>query len=72
MVGRRPDPPIAKAQFSDKLRSGVGSIIYDGDPGVSYEEWLADMEKFIAVIDTDTRPKLVRLGPASTKTTSAM
>jgi hypothetical protein len=45
--------PIAEERFSDKLHDGVGSIIYDGEPVVSYEEWLADMEKFIAVIDTD-------------------
>ena len=45
--------PIAEEQFSDKLREGVGSIIYDGDPVASYEEWLADLEKFIAVIDTE-------------------
>ena len=44
--------PIAEKQFSDKLREGVGSIIYDGEPVASYEEWLDDMEKFIAVIDT--------------------
>ena len=45
--------PIAEAQFTDKLREGVGSIIYDGDPVVSYEKWRADMARFIAVIDGD-------------------
>ena len=45
--------PIAEGQFSDKLREGVGEIIYDGEPVVSYEAWLADMERFIAVIDTE-------------------
>ena len=45
--------PIAEEQFSDKLREGVGSIIYDGEPVVSYEEWLADAERYIRVIDTD-------------------
>lgn len=45
--------PIAEAEFTDKLREGVGSIIYDGDPVVRYEEWRADMERFIAVIDGD-------------------
>jgi hypothetical protein len=45
--------PIAEEEFSEKLREGVGSIIYDGEPVVSYEEWLAGVEKFIAVIDRD-------------------
>ena len=45
--------PLAEEQFSDKLREGVGSIIYDGEPVVSYEEWLAGAERFISVIDTE-------------------
>ena len=45
--------PIAEERFSDKLREGVGSIIYDGEPVVSYEEWLADAKRYINVIDMD-------------------
>jgi hypothetical protein len=45
--------PIAETQFSDKLREGAGSIIYDGDPVVSYDEWLAGVTRVIIVIDTD-------------------
>jgi hypothetical protein len=45
--------PIAEQQFSDKLREGVGSIIYDGEPVVSYEEWPTDAKRYINVIDMD-------------------
>jgi hypothetical protein len=45
--------PIAELQFSKQLRDGAGSILYDGDPAATYEEWFADMQKFIRVIDND-------------------
>ena len=43
--------PIAEQEFSDKLRSGVGEILHDADPVAMYDEWYADMQRFLGVID---------------------
>ncbi len=40
-----------EAAFVDELRSGVGAIMYDGDPVVSYAEWIADVRKVLGVIE---------------------
>ena len=41
---------IAEPRFTDDLRSRVGAAMYDGEPVVSYEEWLADVEAVLGVL----------------------
>ena len=44
--------PIAEREFSDKLRSGAGTILYDADPVATYDDWHAKMESILLVIDS--------------------
>lgn len=39
-----------ESQFSGEVREGVGSIMYDGDPMVGYEEWRSRLEGWISLI----------------------
>ena len=41
----------AEPNFSDELRDGVGAAMYDGRPMVTYEEWLADVETILSVVE---------------------
>jgi hypothetical protein len=43
----------AEPLLSADLRTKVGGAMYDGDPLVPYEEWLADVRKVVAVIEAD-------------------
>jgi len=43
--------PIAEQEFSGKLRAGAGAILHDADPVATYDEWYADMQRFLGVID---------------------
>lgn len=36
--------------FSDELRADVGGAMYDGDPVVTYEEWLDDVRSVLGVL----------------------
>lgn len=37
--------------FSDELRAAVGAAMYDGDPAVTYEEWLNDVRSVLGVLE---------------------
>lgn len=43
----------AESRFSAELRGSVGAALYDGNPPATYEEWLAEVRRSIAVIDTE-------------------
>jgi hypothetical protein len=40
--------------FSAELRAGVGDAMYDGLPPASYQEWLADVQKVVRIIDDES------------------
>jgi hypothetical protein len=44
---------VAEAELSPSLKAGVGSVMYDGDPVVGYQEWLADVERSVRMIDQE-------------------
>jgi hypothetical protein len=41
----------AEPVFSAELRAGVGDAMYDSLPPASYEEWLADVQNTVRIID---------------------
>jgi hypothetical protein len=41
----------AEPQFSQRLRSGVGAALFDGDPVMTYQDWVADVKKVVRMID---------------------
>lgn len=41
----------AESTFGDTLRKGVGGVLYDGDPQVTYEQWRAEMVRALAAIE---------------------
>lgn len=41
----------AEPHFSALLRAEVGRSMYDGDPVVGYQDWLADVAKSVKMID---------------------
>lgn len=41
----------AEPVFSAELRAGVGDAMYDGLPPASYDEWLVDVQKTVAIIE---------------------
>ncbi len=43
----------AEAEFSPELKRSVGEVLYDGAPPASYEEWLDELTRTIAVIDAE-------------------
>lgn len=43
----------AEREFSEELRATVGQVLFDGQPVATYEEWLADVERSVSVIDTE-------------------
>lgn len=43
--------PIAQQQLSDDVKAGAGSIMWDGDPIVPFEDWLARAEEIVRMID---------------------
>lgn len=43
----------AEAEFSPELKRSVGEVLYDGAPPASYEDWLDDLTRTIAVIDAE-------------------
>ena len=45
--------PIAEQEFSDKLRSAAGTILYDAQPVATYDDWHTNMESILRVIDSD-------------------
>lgn len=45
--------PIAEQEFSDKLRSEAGTILYDAQPVATYDDWHTNMESILLVIDSE-------------------
>jgi hypothetical protein len=43
--------PIAEATFSEAARSGAGSVLYDGNPTATWDDWVADAKRSVGVID---------------------
>lgn len=43
--------PIARQQFSAEVKAGAGSILWDADPVVPFEDWLARANEIVAMID---------------------
>ena len=41
----------AEPTFSAELREKVGGALFDGDPVATYDDWLADVARTLAVID---------------------
>jgi len=48
--------PIAEQQFSSDLRSGVGAIMWDGDPVVTFDDWAVRAKEIVGMIENDLRP----------------
>ena len=46
----------AEPSFSADLRAKVGAGLYDGDPMATYQDWLADTKRTLAVIDAGESP----------------
>lgn len=46
----------AEPLLSAELRQKVGAGLYDGNPAATYEEWIADVERTVAVIDAGESP----------------
>jgi len=44
---------VAEPRFSEALRSGVGSVMFDGNPSVGYDDWITDVRKSLQVIDDE-------------------
>jgi hypothetical protein len=44
---------VGEPQFSEALRSGVGSAMYDGNPAVGYDDWMTDVRRSLQVIDDE-------------------
>jgi hypothetical protein len=42
---------VAEPEFSADLRAKVGSALFDGEPAATYDDWLADVTRTLAVID---------------------
>jgi hypothetical protein len=47
---------VAVPLFSEKVRSGAGSALWDGDPPATFEEWLDDVARTLRVIDDGESP----------------
>ena len=47
------EPILATGQrsFSDDLHAGVGGAMYDGEPVVTFEDWLDDVRSVLRVIE---------------------
>jgi hypothetical protein len=43
--------PAAKAQFSDELRAGIGSALFDGNPMATEQDWEDALVRAIRIID---------------------
>lgn len=41
----------AEPLFSDRLRTGAGGALYDGNPPATYSEWLDDVRSTVRMID---------------------
>lgn len=41
----------AEPEFSDELRTRVGAALYDGEPSVGYDEFLAEVRNVVGVLD---------------------
>jgi len=46
----------AQPGFSADVRAKVGAGLYDGDPVATYEDWLADVKRTLAIIDDGESP----------------
>jgi hypothetical protein len=47
---------VAVPLFSEKVRSGAGSALWDGNPPATFEEWLDDVSRTLRVIDDGESP----------------
>jgi hypothetical protein len=43
--------PAAEREFSDALRATIGSALYDGNPVATYEQFHAEVEHVLSVLD---------------------
>jgi len=43
--------PIAQDQFSAAVRAGAGRILWDADPVVPFDDWLARAKEIVGMID---------------------
>lgn len=41
----------AEPLFSDRLRAGVGGVLYSGNPPATYAEWLDGVRRTVRIID---------------------
>lgn len=46
----------AEPLFTARLREGVGAALFDGDPVLTYQDWLDDVGKVLGVIDDGESP----------------
>jgi hypothetical protein len=44
--------PIAQRQFSADTRAGAGSVLWDAEPVVSFDVWLARAQEIVGMIDS--------------------
>jgi hypothetical protein len=42
---------VAEPEFSADLRAKVGAALFDGEPVATFDDWLADVTRTLAVID---------------------
>ena len=47
---------VAVPLFSDKVRSGAGNALWNGNPPATFEEWLDDVRRTLRVIDDGESP----------------
>lgn len=56
-VGAECDPAdfraTAEGEFSQELRDGVRTAMFDGEPVVTYAEWLADLDQSLRVLEPE-------------------
>lgn len=43
--------PAAEREFSDTLKSKIGAVLYDGNPIATYEQFHAEVEYVLGVLD---------------------
>lgn len=47
---------VAEPLFSTRLREGIGAAMFDGDPVVTYDEWMSDVRRQLRAIDDGESP----------------
>ena len=54
----------AEPLFSSRLKSGIGDVLFDGNPVSTYDDWLGDVRRELRVIDDGESP-----GPSGSNVT---